>query len=204
MTELALIRHGATAWSEEGRMQGRRDLPLSAAGRAALAGCRPPPELAGFAWLASPLRRAVETAVLLAVAARSEPRLIEMDWGALEGLTLAELRARPGTAEAEAAGLDFRPPGGESPREVQARVMPLLAEIAASGRSVAAVTHKGVIRAVLALACGWDMRGKAPARLDWSAVHRFRLDPAGRPVVLGLNLPLGRAPLGLTARGAAL
>ena len=43
-----------------------------------------------------------------------------------------------------------------------------------------AVTHRGVIRAILAEATGWDMRGKPPARLDWDAVHLFMLD-AARP-----------------------
>jgi broad specificity phosphatase PhoE len=95
-------------------------------------------------------------------------------------------------AAAEAAGLDLRPPGGESPREVQARVRPLLAEIAQSGRPTAAVTHKGVIRAVLALATGWDMRDKPPHRLDWSAAHLFRLDASGKPRIARLNVALER------------
>ena len=46
---------------------------------------------------------------------------------------LADLRAElgPAMAENEARGLDFRPPGGESPREVQARLKPFLADLAA-------------------------------------------------------------------------
>jgi broad specificity phosphatase PhoE len=51
------------------------------------------------------------------------------------------------------------------------------------------VTHKGVIRAVLALATGWDMRQSPPHKLRWDAVHLFRLDPVGRPTVEQLNLP---------------
>jgi probable phosphoglycerate mutase len=115
-----------------------------------------------------------------------------MDWGTWEGRTLAELRAEVGPvmAQREAAGLDFKPPGGESPREVQARLQPLLAEIAASGRPVGAITHKGVIRALLALATSWDMRGKAPVRLNWRAVHLFALDGDGKPTPLRLNLGL--------------
>jgi probable phosphoglycerate mutase len=95
-------------------------------------------------------------------------------------------------AEREATGLDFKPPGGESPRDVQARLQPLLAEIAAAGRPVGAVTHKGVIRAMLALATGWDMRGAAPFHLDWRAAHLFELDREGRPAPLRLNLALER------------
>ena len=37
MTLLALIRHAPTTWNAEGRLQGRRDTPLSQDGKAALA-----------------------------------------------------------------------------------------------------------------------------------------------------------------------
>jgi probable phosphoglycerate mutase len=154
-----------------------------------------PAELAGFAWLTSPLRRAIDTARRLGILdAVVELRLTEMEWGEWQGASLAGLRARLGAEMvlAEAEGLDFRPPAGESPREVQARVKPLLAEIARSGRPIAAITHKGVIRAVLALATGWDMRDKPPHRLSWAAAHLFRLDSTGRPAVERLNLPLAR------------
>ncbi|TMJ62708.1 MAG: histidine phosphatase family protein [Alphaproteobacteria bacterium] len=189
MTLLALVRHMPTEWNAAGRLQGREDLPLL---METAPEWRVPAELNGFLWLSSPLRRAVDTAHRLGIEPVIEPRLAEMGWGAWEGQTLAGLRARLGTemAMAEAAGLDLRPPGGESPREVQARIMPLLAGIARSGKPTAAITHKGVIRAVLSLATGWDMRDKPPHRLSWSAAHLFRLDAAGRPVVARLNLPL--------------
>jgi probable phosphoglycerate mutase len=192
VTLLALIRHAPTEWNAAGRLQGSRDLPLDPA---TLPQWRLPPELAGFHVLMSPLRRACDTAALLGCAdAVPDPRLTEMDWGRWEGETIAALRARLGTAmdENEARGLDFRPEGGESPRDVQRRVLPLLAEIAADGRSTVAVTHKGVIRAVFALAIGWDLRGKAPIKLSWTAAHLFRLDAAGHPGLERLNIPLVR------------
>ncbi|MFQ5957917.1 MAG: histidine phosphatase family protein [Alphaproteobacteria bacterium] len=190
MTRLALIRHAATAWSEGGRIQGRADLPLSPRGREAAARRRPPPELAGADWVSSPLARAYETARLMGAASIArEPRLIEMDWGRWEGRRLADLRAELGAAMAanEARGLDFRPDGGESPRDVQERIAPWLAAVAGRGRPVAAVTHKGVIRAVLALASGWDMTGKPPARLAWDCAHLFTLARDGAPAVERLN-----------------
>jgi probable phosphoglycerate mutase len=67
------------------------------------------------------------------------------------------------------------------------RIKPWLRELAAEGVPTLAVTHRGVIRAVLAEATGWDMRGKPPAKLDWSAVHVFALDAQGRPSVERLN-----------------
>ncbi|HTS90584.1 MAG TPA: histidine phosphatase family protein [Stellaceae bacterium] len=191
MTSLALLRHGPTRWSREHRLQGRADLGLDEAGRAALGLWRLPPEMTARRWLVSPLARARETAALLGLTVEIEPRLIEMDWGAWEGRQAQELRAsEPGFAADEARGLDLSPPGGESPRTVQVRLLPLLAELAAKPVPVGAVTHKGVIRAVLALATGWDMRGKAPARLRWDAVHLFELGPAGRPRIERLNLSL--------------
>lgn len=189
MTLLALIRHMPTVWNKEGRLQGQRDTPLDPD---AIPAWRLPPELAGFRFLSSPLCRARETALRLGVAPQIDRRLIEMSWGEWEGYTLPDLRDRfRGTLdELEAQGLDFRTPGGESPRDVQNRVRPLLAEIAASGAPTAAVTHKGVIRPIFALATGWDMLGKQPHRLSWSAAHLFRLDHGGHPAVERLNLPL--------------
>lgn len=195
MTILALLRHGPTAWTRAHRLQGRTDLPLDEAGRAVVAAWNLPGEVAGFRWVTSPLGRCVETAALLGLSATIEPRLIETDWGAWEGKRVADLRVQAGASfiAAEASGLDLAPPGGESPRAVQRRLIPLLAALAAAGAPTGAVTHKGVIRAVLALATDWNMTGKAPAKLDWDALHLFRLGADGTPAPERLNLPLGRS-----------
>ena len=193
MTLLALIRHAPTDWSAAGLMQGRADRPLSEKGRREAAAWRLPAELAGFDWVTSPLARAAETArILLGRDAAIEPALVEADWGAWEGRSLADLRTEfgEGMAAAEARGIDFQPPGGESPRDVQARLRPWLARLAAAGRPTAAVTHKGIIRAVLGLATGWDFLGKPPVRLDWRAAHIFTLAKDGRPAIYRLGLPL--------------
>ena len=191
MTPLLLIRHGATAWNVAGRMQGRADIGLSAAGRAAVGCWRLPPGWDGARWLVSPLRRARETAVLLgAPAARVEPRLIEMDWGAWEGRSAAELRAAGELAAQEGRGLDLRPPGGESPREVMARLAALAAALAADPSPVVAVCHKGVIRAALALATGWDLRTRPPLRLRRDEALALRCLPDGRLRLAPPPLPL--------------
>lgn len=197
-TPLVLIRHGPTKWNLDRRIQGRADPSLAPQGRDTVAAWRLPPELAraggaDWNWLTSPLARARETAALLHAAPVSvEPALIEMDWGAWEGRRLVTLRAEGGAAmaEAEARGLDFQPPGGESPRQVQDRLRPLLARLAASGKPTVAVTHKGVIRALYALATGWDMTGRAPEKLRDGCAQRFLLGPDGAPETDQLNLPL--------------
>ena len=185
MTRLALLRHADTAWSAAGRIQGRADVPLLNRTSLEISSCKE------MRVVTSPLSRCVQTAALLGAAdAPREPRIIEMDWGEWEGRTLSELRRELGAsmAENEARGLDFRPPGGESPREVVGRIKPWLREIAVAAVPTLAVTHRGVIRAILAEATGWDMRGKPPAKLDWQAVHFFILDPQGGPKVERLNV----------------
>ncbi|MDH3228813.1 MAG: histidine phosphatase family protein [Alphaproteobacteria bacterium] len=193
MTLLAVVRHGPTEWNAIGRVQGRTDVPLSPGGRDEVRRWVLPPEVDGFSWVSSPLVRTAETArILRGGDVERDARLIEMDWAAWEGATLAALRAELGDLMQawEARGLDFRAPGGESPRDVQARIAPFLAEVAGRGGATVAVTHKGVIRALYALATGWDMTGKPPHKLHDSALHLFRLAANGTPAPDRLNIPL--------------
>lgn len=193
MTVLALLRHAETDWSAAGRLQGRTDIPLNASGRRALAGRRVPAPWCDWRAVSSPLLRCTQTAQCLGLAPVGlEPRLIEMSWGAWEGSTLAALRDALGVTmqDNETRGLDFRPAGGESPREVFQRVQPWLAEVGRTRRPTLAISHRGVIRSVFATAVAWDMRGKPPAKLDWSCLHLFEIDALGSPRVLQLNLPL--------------
>ncbi len=193
MTRLAMLRHGETQWSRDGRIQGRTDVPLNEAGRAVLRLHRLPDEFARMRVVTSPLKRCVQTAHALGLPSPAlEARLAEMSWGQWEGRTLRDLRFELGEAMVanESLGLDFTPLHGESPRQVLSRVSDWLREIAAAGSETLAVSHRGVIRVVFAAACGWDMRGRPPAKLDWTALQVFRLDHAGRPSVLSLNLPL--------------
>jgi broad specificity phosphatase PhoE len=193
MARLALLRHGPTAWTAERRLQGRTDLPLSPAGRAAVAGWQMPGEVDGFVWVSSPLKRARETATLLGHGdVRIDARLIEMSFGEWEGKRLAEIAAElgPDMAALEDRGLDFRAPSGESPREVQQRLAPFLLETGQGGIDRVAVAHKAVIRALYALATGWPMVGKPPQRLMEFGLHVFAIAADGDIRLSKLNLPL--------------
>jgi probable phosphoglycerate mutase len=157
MIPLLLIRHGPTAWTEAGRLQGRVDQPLSELGREMLRRRELPPEFLAWDWISSPLQRAVETGLILrGMLARLEHVLIERDAGAFEGLTRVEL--------------DWCPPGGESPRQVMARLSPWLLRLA---RPTVAITHRGVIEAALALATGWDYTGPPPTKIKPGVALRF-------------------------------
>jgi probable phosphoglycerate mutase len=193
MRALLVIRHGITTWNVEGRIQGQSDIALSDEARRSIPGWRLPAQAASGQWLTSPLNRARETAALLGHAdARIDQRLQEMNWGDWEGQRLEDLRRELGEemTRHEALGLDLRPPGGESPRDLQARVAPLLTELASEKGPFTAVTHKGIIRALYALAVGWDMTGKPPVKLHKGCCHLFQLSSDGQPEVERLNIPL--------------
>jgi probable phosphoglycerate mutase len=101
------VRHGETDWNVIGRLQGRRDVPLNARGRAQAAHCgtilrelfansgRSPGDLD---YVSSPLGRACETMELMRSTLglssdgyRLEPRLAEIAFGDWEGFTIAQV-----------------------------------------------------------------------------------------------------------------
>jgi probable phosphoglycerate mutase len=193
MSLLALIRHGATDWNAERRLQGRIDRPLSQAGREEVRRWRLPPLLRDAAWATSPLARARETAALLGrPGCPIEERLIEMDWGAWEGTSRAELLAAAGieAVDRNPLGRDFRAPRGESPREVADRLKPWIAERARSGGTTVAVTHRGVIRALYAEATGWDMIGPPADGFAAGAAQLFLARADGSVGLIRTNLRL--------------
>jgi len=56
-----------------------------------------------------------------------------------------------------------------------------------------AVSHKAAIRALLALATGWDMTGPPPHKLNWRCLHMFAARADGVSVER-LNVPLEGSP----------
>lgn len=177
-TVFLLIRHAESLWNAEGRWQGRGDPPLSERGRAQAA--RLGREVAGERpdlLIASDLSRAAETASALGavfgLAPRKDPRLRELDVGTWTGLTREEIERREGELleRFERGDPDARPGGGESRREIRLRVRRTLAEIADRhrGRTVAIVTHLGVIRALLP--------GSEFANAEWRRVRARELVP---------------------------
>ena len=180
MIRLGLLRHGHTAWNRAGRLQGRTDIPLDTEARQELGALALPPGWGDADLVASPLSRAMETAALVAGRpAVPVPALIEMNWGAWEGLHGADLRAAPGSGfcDIEHWGWDFRPPAGETPAEVRDRVFDWLATCR---RDTVAVCHIGVMRVILAVATGWGFSGPAPFRIKRRRLFVVTF-PAGAP-----------------------
>lgn len=181
---LFLVRHGETDWNAAGRLQGHADRPLSERGREQAA--RAAERFAGIPFAAavsSDLARARETASILGsslgLEARPDPRLREIHFGKWEGLTLAEVRARSagGRFVFDLDPLDARAPGGESARDVAARVFAAADDLAraAPGERVMLVAHALPIALLRCRARGLPLAGawKSPLRnlgfdlLDW-------------------------------------
>jgi len=176
MIRLALLRHGHTPWNRAGRIQGRSDIPLDDAAKADLSKLRLPAPWDEAGLWCSPLLRAVETA--RAVTDRepsTDPALTEMNWGDWEGARGEELIADPdsGYRHIEHWGWDYRPPHGETPREVWDRLHPWLAAL---DRDSVAVCHIGIMRVLLARAHGWDFDGPAPFKVKRNRLFVISLD----------------------------
>jgi probable phosphoglycerate mutase len=161
VTEILLARHGETDWNRDNRFQGHADPPLNRLGREqakvlaeALAG---DPVTAIYT---SPLRRAAETAEIMAAAhgLRAEPvdGLREVDVGSWQGLTRDDIEGR--FPEQFQRWLDHGPgwEDGESYEEMGRRSVAALLELAERHpvERIAVVTHGGPIRAAFAFANG--------------------------------------------------
>jgi broad specificity phosphatase PhoE len=118
--------------------------------------------------------------------------LSEHGWGSWEGLTRDEILARDGQDAFERAGrgIDFTPKGGESTRELMARVGAFLGDVAKDESDAIAVAHRGILRTAYALATCWDMTSPMPAKLDLTCALILTLKPDGQAEISELNVPL--------------
>ena len=153
-TEIMIVRHPETRANVDGRFVGQGESPYTREGRKQAR--RLPSKIARFAprtiWT-SPLLRALVVAQrahrLTHVELRVDARLMELDFGEADALTINEI---------EEAGIpfDYRSesapvaPGGESRNQLKIRVGAVVDEAVALGGRHAIVCHAGVMRAVFA------------------------------------------------------
>jgi len=175
-TGTLLLRHGQTPMSVQKRYSGRTDAPLTDAGvRQAAAAAKRLASAGVDAIVASPLQRAVRTAEEVAAATGipvlTDEGFRETDFGAWEGLTFAEVRARwPSEMARWLADPSVAPPGGESFAQVSERVTAALHRVLASQahQTVLIVSHVTPIKTLVAAAL------LAPP----AALYRMHLDVA--------------------------
>jgi broad specificity phosphatase PhoE len=158
VTHLFLVRHGTTVWHFENRYAGSSDVALDLSGHAQAERLAAWASQTGLAAIwCSPLSRARQTAAPAALATRLEPhiddRLREIDFGQVEGKTMAEAEQLFPTEmhHFRADPVAYPMPGGEDPNQAALRAVSALRDIAAEyphGR-VLVVSHSTLIRLAL-------------------------------------------------------
>ena len=178
VTRFLLVRHGEIAANVDRVWHGSTDSALTERGVAQaartalhLAERQPRP----IALYTSPLQRTRATAAAIAerlgLEARVEPGLREYGIGELEGVSYDALLREHKFFEKIALDGDHAPPGGESPRQVIARVSEALSRIAAShpGEEVIVVSHGAALGFTLGTLIDRDTT-------QW---HRYHLSNCG-------------------------
>ena len=188
--QLSLARHAQSRSQSDGLLLGKSDVPLGDLGERqadalGVALRRLSPERC----FCSPLARARQTMERSNLAAVIEDDLREVDFGRWEGRTFEEIAASEGDAVERWAAFDpqFAFPEGEGLADFFSRAGRVADRLAADpAQRVLAVTHGGVIRAMICHLLGLDQRHSVlfdvkPASLTTMALHD------GKGVLTGLN-----------------
>ena len=201
---LLLIRHAESQGNHEGRLQGRKEFPLTERGirQAELLAERLMNQRIA-ALYSSPILRAHDTARAAAAQAGleviPEPRVQEYDFGEqLSGLTWQEIRDQKPEiiAALTGNGSEFpRYPGEEGRAHFRDRVCEAMGEIAERHRSddaVAVITHAGPIVVYVMETLGRGYGRPIPFVIDNTSITTIELggggnDFAPRAVLTGLN-----------------
>jgi probable phosphoglycerate mutase len=188
VSELVLLRHGATDWSASGKHTGRTDVALNGDGERQA-------ELVGnsirgrtFALvLSSPLARAKRTAALAGLRdLEVDDNLQEWDYGGYEGLTTTQIRqARPGWtlwSDSVIPHADGRL--GETAADVGVRADRVIARVLPVLKSgdVALVSHGHFLRVLAARWLGLPATEGALLALDTGSISALGFEHS-QPVV---------------------
>jgi broad specificity phosphatase PhoE len=182
---LLLVRHGRTEANAARKLQGLLDLPLDEVGLEQAAGVAE--------WLgkpdrviSSPLIRARQTAEAFAMPYEIDDRWIELDFGSLDGVPVAEV-----DGDVWARGRvdpHFRAGGGETLEEMHKRVVSAAEDLLADAahQMIVVTSHVSPIKAAVTWALGVDVTVGWRCHLDQASVCRILVGPTG-PILLGYN-----------------
>lgn len=163
MTELILLRHGETVGQSSIRLYGATDIALSPVGEQQAARAAAALRTHAFSRIvSSPLQRARKTAEIVHAAQLTPGPLAilhdlrEVDFGAWEGLTWAEVAERDPDNHRlwQQTRPHFTYPRGESRPDFLRRIHAAAREIPHASGPTLAVLHKGVIKAVITALTG--------------------------------------------------
>lgn len=159
MISFILIRHGETDWNVDGRWQGQIDIPLNEKGiNQAGEIARSLSNKKIDVIYSSDLSRARQTAEVISSVTRTmiflDPRLREIHQGEWQGMLVSEIQQRyyKEFIERKNDPYTMAPPGGETARQVQERVVSFVNDISRQyqRKTVAVVSHGFTIAVMVA------------------------------------------------------
>jgi broad specificity phosphatase PhoE len=177
---IMLVRHGETQWNLENRIVGHTEIGLDPTGqRQVELLARALGEEKVDAIYSSPLRRAVETANVIAkehgLDVVTDDALKEVDAGELDGVAIEEVVRRYGNFwEAWVKGVDtLRMPGGETMGELQHRAWSVITRVVGDhpDETVILVSHTLTILSILTKALGMPLEDFRRLRLGLASIN---------------------------------
>ena len=183
--QIAVVRHGQTEWSLNGRHTGTTDIPLTDEGRAEARASAPLVQAMPIDRIVcSPLQRARETCALLGLGLEPtiDPDLVEWNYGVYEGITTKEIRETVPDWTVWFGGC----PDGETPDQVATRVDRVIATAREAGGTTLVVAHGHVLRVLTARWLGLGPQDGRFFRLDTATVSLLGWERE-TPVVLRWN-----------------
>lgn len=186
---LILLRHGRTAANEAGLLQGRLNQDLDERGRQqAIDAAAYITAQAGSidAVVASPLKRAQQTAAAFEMDVETDERFIELSYGIYEGVPHADVPSE--VWQTWRNDYSFVPEGGESLAALDERVRGACADLVerAAHENVVVVSHVSPMKSAVAWALGVDIGISWNCHLDHAAICRIAIR-GRRPVLLTFN-----------------
>jgi len=184
MTDLYLVRHGATEWSIAGRHTGTTDLPLLPEGEDTARALAARLRGADFGLvLTSPRQRARRTAELAGFPdAVVDDDLAEWDYGDYEGVTTEEIREK----DPDWTIWSGVTPGGETPEQVGARLDRVIDRVRATDGHTLVFGHGHALRALAARWLGLPVAEGRLLKLDTATLSVLGFERE-QPVVLHWN-----------------
>jgi probable phosphoglycerate mutase len=194
-----LLRHGTVKGSEQRLFIGGTDIPLAEKGKEQARQWRRSLQKIELETICySDLRRSEETARIIAgdnpVPIRVIPEFREICLGQWEGLSMDFVRRRfPEQWRRRGENLaDYAPPGAESFRELQNRVVPAFEAVVGKLRGHGVIiAHAGVNRVILSHLLGIPLSNIFRLSQDYGALNIIEYEKKS-PRVIALNIQAGQ------------
>lgn len=168
-----VARHGEAEGNREGRFLGHVNPPLTETGRQQARRAGDALKRLGIERiLASDLLRAHTTALIigeeLGLPVHTTPLLREVNHGVIDGWMAADIAASEHGRAREADRYNYRPPEGESYKDIESRILSTLSPPPECPTLL--VTHLGPMRVLLHRLCGYAEAEAAGAKIGHDAI----------------------------------